>query len=105
MDFMQFVSKEMLIYVVVLVGLGKILKSTSMIKDWLIPWILLIVSLGLCLWSLGLTVNAVVQAVIIVAAAVYSNQLVKQTTEGIKGSQPEAPKELKPTGEVTEFRK
>lgn len=105
MDFMQFVSKEMLIYVVVLVGLGKILKSTSIVKDWLIPWILLGVSLGLCLWSLGLTVNAVVQAVLIVATAVYSNQLVKQTTEGIKGSQPESPKEISPSGQITEFRK
>jgi hypothetical protein len=33
------------------------------------------------------------------------NSMYKQTMEGFKDSQPEAPKEIKPNVEITEFRK
>jgi uncharacterized membrane protein YoaK (UPF0700 family) len=105
MDFISLISKETLIFVAVVYAIGMMLKGTNKIKNWLIPWILLIVSLGLCIALLGPTVNAIVQAVLIVAAAVYGNQLFKQTVEGIKGTQLDTPKEITPTGEVTEFRK
>lgn len=103
MDFMSLVSKEALILVAVIYAVGMMLKGTNKIKDWLIPWILLFISVGFCIGLFGFTVNAIIQAVLITAAAVYSNQLFKQTIEGIKGNTPVTPKEINPTN-VTEFR-
>lgn len=105
MDFMSFISKEVLILVAVIYALGMMLKGTKKIADWLIPWILLGLALGFSFGMLGITVNAVIQAVLVTAAAVYTNQLLKQTVEGVTNKEtPRAPQEIKPGGEV-EYRK
>ena len=103
MDFLSLVSKEALILVAVIYALGMMLKGVSKIPDWTIPWILLILSIGFSVALLGFNVQAIIQAVLIVAAAVYTNQLFKQTSEGIRNNTPEVPRKIDPTN-TTEFR-
>lgn len=86
MEFMEYVKAELLILIPVLYGLGLILKNTKKIKDEYIPLILTGISLILsCLYVMGtegitpLSIfTAIVQAVLVTAAAVYTNQLYKQ---------------------------
>ena len=89
MDFTQFVKAELLILIPVLYGLGAILKNTKKIKGEYIPVTLTGVSLILtCLYVLGTEgvtaisiFTAIVQGILVTAAAVYTNQLVKQATK------------------------
>lgn len=89
MDFMEYVKAELLILIPFLYGLGMILKNVKKIKDEYIPLILTGVSLILsCLYVLGtegLTpisiFTAIVQGVLVTAAAVYGNQIYKQATK------------------------
>lgn len=86
MDFNTYVLPELLVLIPVLYGLGAILKNTEKIKDNYIPLILTLVGIVLsCLYVLGTQgVNPVsiftslVQGVLVAAAAVYGNQLIKQ---------------------------
>ncbi|MCM0648619.1 phage holin family protein [Clostridium swellfunianum] len=105
MDIMQFINEKTLILIPVIFILGTILKGNSKVPDWTIPWILLIASIGLSIGVLGVTIQAIIQGILVVGAAVLGNQLFKQTMEGFKGSIPEVPKEIKPDGQITEFRK
>lgn len=89
MDYTEFIKPELLVLIPALYALGAILKHTEKVKDNLIPLILTVVSLALtCLYVLGTEgVNAqsiftsIVQGLICVAGAVYTNQLIKQTTK------------------------
>ena len=104
MDIMQFINEKTLILIPVIYIIGMVLKGNNKIPDWSIPWILLVVSIGFSIGLMGLNVMAIIQGILIVGAAVFGNQLYKQTLEGFKGSTPEAPKEINPTN-TTEFRK
>lgn len=84
MDFINYVNKENLVLVVAIYGLGMMLKNTKRIPDYLIPFILLVISTGFSIGLNGVNINAVIQAIIIVAVAVYSNQLLKQGVEAVK---------------------
>ncbi len=77
----EFLIEQVLILVPVLLFIGKLLKATPKIADWLIPWLLLLAGAGGGLAILGLTVNALVQGVLAAAMAVFGHQLYKQTTE------------------------
>lgn len=79
MDLIQFVPEQLLVLVVALYIIGMMLKSTVRVPDWLIPWILLVVSITGSVALLGGTANAVIQGVICTGVAVYTNQLIKQT--------------------------
>lgn len=89
MDFTTYVKPELAVLIPMLYGLGLILKHTEKIKDNFIPVILTGVSLVLCclyvLSTEGVNATsiftAVVQGVICVAGAVYTNQLYKQSTK------------------------
>lgn len=89
MEYMEYVKAELLILVPFLYGLGAIIKTTNFIKDKYIPLILTGVSLLLtCLYVFGTEgityisiFTAIVQAVLVTAAAVFSNQLIKQATK------------------------
>lgn len=72
--------------------------------SWLIPWVLLFVSIGFSIGILGISVQAIIKGILIVGAAVLGNQLLKQTTEAFKGSQLEAAKEIKLDEQVTEIK-
>lgn len=89
MDFTQFIKAELLILIPVLYGLGAILKHTEKINDKYIPLILTGAGLLLsCLYVLGTEginsvsiFTAIVQGILVTAAAVYSNQLYKQSKQ------------------------
>jgi hypothetical protein len=102
MDFIKFISEQTLVLVAVIYALGIMLKGVKKIPDWTIPWILLVISIAFSVAIMGFNVQAIIQAVLVVAAAVYSNQLFKQTIKGFKvNPQTEAPKEINPTRQTT----
>ncbi|WP_442882174.1 phage holin family protein [Clostridium sp.] len=80
-NIMDYIMEQALILIPVLYVLGIMLKQTSKIKDWTIPWILLIVGIAGAIALLGVNANAVIQGILATGAAVYANQLVKQTTQ------------------------
>jgi hypothetical protein len=89
MDFMELIKVELCVLVAALYGLGLMLKQTKKIKDKYIPLILGGAGIVLsCLYVFstegftGLsTFNGIVQGVICAAAAVYTNQLIKQSSK------------------------
>lgn len=81
MDFnniMEFVKKDVLFIVPALWIIGYFLKSTPTIKDWIIPYILLVVGVVFSCLTLGFNANGIVQGILVTGAAVLGNQLVKQ---------------------------
>ena len=83
-EFVSYIIEKALVLVPVLLIVGKILKSTPKCPDWGIPWILMILGIAMSAMMLGFTGDAVVQGVLVAGAAVYGNQLWKQTKEEIK---------------------
>lgn len=63
--------------------IGYILKQTPRVPDWTIIFIVTAVAIVFVLLMLGLSVESVVQGVLVGAVAVYGNQLVKQTKKGV----------------------
>ncbi|WP_206152100.1 phage holin family protein [Clostridium cochlearium] len=78
-NLMDYIMEQALILVPALYILGMMLKSTEKIKDWTIPWILLVVGILGSIALIGLNVNAVIQGILTAGAAVFGDQLVKQT--------------------------
>jgi hypothetical protein len=104
MDILKYISEQSLILIPVVYIIGVFLKTNKRIPDWIIPWVLLVINIGFSIGLLGFTVQAVIQGVLVVGLAVLGNQLFKQTIEGIKGEQPQTPKEIYPKGSYTEYR-
>lgn len=77
---MDYIIEQALILIPVLLVLGKMLKTIPSFPDWGIPWALLALGVGGALALIGLTVDAAIQGVLVTGAAVYGNQLYKQTT-------------------------
>ncbi|MCY6355367.1 phage holin family protein [Clostridium sp. ZS2-4] len=86
MKIMDFVVKQALILISALYVTGLMLKH-SKVKDWLIPWILLIGGMGRAVALMGLNANVIIQGSLVTGATVYTNQLLKQTTEKNKEQQ------------------
>jgi len=80
MDIMSFITEKALILIPVLYIIGMMLKNTSKIQDWSIPWILLIVGIGSSIGLLGFNMEAIIQGVLVTGTTVYTNQLFKQST-------------------------
>jgi uncharacterized membrane protein YoaK (UPF0700 family) len=59
-------------------AIGYMLKQTPNVPDWSIIFVVTAVAIVLTLLTLGLTVESVVQGILVGAVAVYSNQVVKQ---------------------------
>lgn len=78
-NLMDYVVEQALILVPVLYVIGAMLKQ-SKLKDWIIPWILLLISIIGAILIIGFNVNAVIQGILIAGVTVFGNQLVKQTT-------------------------
>lgn len=79
MDFITYLKPELLIIVAVLVFIGTVIKTASVIPDEFIPVILTISSITLvCAYYRAVTVDAVLQGFIATACAIYGNQTVKQ---------------------------
>jgi len=79
MDLQKFIIDQAFILVPVLYIIGKILKNTPKIKDWTIPYLLLIFGIAGAIGIMGFTVEALFQGVIVTGMTVFSNQLIKQT--------------------------
>lgn len=86
MEYTQYVKPELLILVPVLWLVGAAIKATPKIQNWLIPYILGIISIFLsalyvfsmeCICMLSVF-TAVTQGILVVGASVYGNQLIKQ---------------------------
>ena len=80
-NLMDYIIEQALVLIPVLYILGMMLKNTGKIKDWTIPWILLVCGIGSCIAIMGVNIQAVLQGVLVTGAAVFGNQLIKQSTE------------------------
>lgn len=64
--------------------IGYVLKKTPRVQDWTIIYIVSSVAILFSILKLGLSVESVVQDVLVGAVSVYGNQLVKQTKKGVE---------------------
>ncbi|MNI85846.1 hypothetical protein D3C73_1428740 [compost metagenome] len=78
MDFVSLITDNALILVPALYILGMIFKGTEKIQDKYIPLILLPIGIAGAIALIGFSVQGFVQGILVVGAAVYANQLVKQ---------------------------
>lgn len=80
-EFLEYIVDKALILIPVLLIFGAMLKATPKCPDWCIPWALLGIGIALSVLMLGLHVDAVIQGALVAGAAVYGNQLYKQTAK------------------------
>lgn len=80
-NLMNYIVEQAFILIPFLYVLGRMLKGTAKIKDWTIPWILLICGIGGAIALMGINVNAVIQGVLVTGLTVYANQLFKQSID------------------------
>ncbi|ERK31340.1 phage holin family protein [Clostridium intestinale] len=78
MDFVSLITDNALVLVPALYVLGMIFKGTERIQDKYIPLILLPIGIAGAIALIGFSVQGFVQGILVVGAAVYANQLVKQ---------------------------
>lgn len=78
MEFLQYITEKALILIPVLNVLGMLLKTLPKLPDKYIPLILLAFGVTGTLLLSGLSVDAVIQGILVTGAAVYGNQVVKQ---------------------------
>ena len=81
MDFAQYIAQNALILIPVLYVLGMLIKNTEKIDSKYIPIILLVGGIAGAIGIMGISVNSVVQGILVTGATVYTNQLIKQTTQ------------------------
>ena len=77
----EYVVQQALIIIPVLLVIGKIIKETPTVKDWLIPYMLLAFGVVFAIALIGFNADAIIQGVLVSGAAVFGNQLFKQATE------------------------
>ncbi|RLQ96130.1 phage holin family protein [Falsibacillus albus] len=80
-QFTNYIVNQALILIPVLWIIGKIVKKTPKIKDWVIPYILLITGVVLAGFIMGFSVQSFIQGVLVAGASVFGHQIVKQTIE------------------------
>lgn len=78
MDFVSLITDNALVLVPALYVLGMIFKGTEKIQDKYIPLILLPIGIVGAIALIGFSVQGFIQGILVVGAAVYTNQLVKQ---------------------------
>ena len=81
MDFAQYITQNALILIPVLYIIGMIVKNTEKVNDKYIPVVLLIAGIAGAVGIMGVNAQSVVQGVLVTGAAVYTNQLIKQSTK------------------------
>lgn len=77
----EYIVEQALIVIPVLLILGKIIKETPVFKDWLIPYVLLILGVVFSISLIGFNVEAVIQGILVSGAAVFGHELFKQAIE------------------------
>ena len=78
MEILNLITENALICIPVIYIIGMMLKGLEKVQDKFIPLILLPIGVALIMLSMGLCVDAFIQGVLVVGAAVYANQLFKQ---------------------------
>lgn len=78
MEFLNYIIENALILIPALVIIGQIIKNIEVIPDKYIPLILLVFGIGGAIAIIGVSVDAIIQGVLVTGAAVYGNQIVKQ---------------------------
>ncbi|HBT64562.1 MAG TPA: holin, partial [Ruminococcaceae bacterium] len=78
MELLNYITENALLLIPALVIVGMIIKQIEVIPNKFIPLLLLVVGVAGTLTLLGVTVDSIVQGVLVTGAAVYGNQIVKQ---------------------------
>ncbi len=81
MQLTEFLLEEGLVIIPVLNILGKLLKEAQFVKDKFIPLILLVAGVFAGIGVMGLSVQSVIQGVLLAGTAVFGNQIYKQLKE------------------------
>lgn len=81
MEFLEFIVDEMLIAIPVLYIIGYIIKNTPKMLDWVIPYVLVVIAVALAIGMNGLSVDSIIQGVLVAGATVLVNQGIKQVKE------------------------
>lgn len=74
----EYIVQQALIVIPVLLILGKIIKETPSVKDWLIPYILLGLGIVASVALMGFNADAIIQGILVSGAAVFGHQLFVQ---------------------------
>ena len=77
-DFMQYIAAEFLYLIPVLWIIGAIIRNIPGVKNWIIPFVLLIFGILFCVLLAGVTAAAIIQGILVAGAAVLGDQVVKQ---------------------------
>lgn len=77
----EYLVQEALIVIPVLLILGKMIKETPKVKDWLIPYVLLGLGIVFTVGLMGISVDSILQGVLVSGAAVFGHELYKQAKE------------------------
>ncbi len=85
MEFINFVVEKAFILIPVLIIIGAILKATPNIPNWSIPYILLGCGILGAVGIIGVSVEAVLQGVLVTGVAVFGYEAFKSFTEAFKG--------------------
>lgn len=76
------ISTQLIGLVAALAVIGKLLKETPKLPNWLIPWFLLTLSvIGSCLVLGTFNINSVIEGVVAYSLANAGHQLTKQSLE------------------------
>lgn len=78
MDMLSYVVDNCLILLPVLYVIGMAVKGVPNIKDWLIPYILMVFGVAFAVFLNGFNVDSIIQGILVAGATVYTNQLIKQ---------------------------
>lgn len=74
----EYLIEDALGIIPALMILGKIIKDTPKVQDWLIPYILLVLGIIFAVGLMGLSFDSIIQGILVSGAAVFGNQLYKQ---------------------------
>lgn len=87
MDYIAYIKPELLVLVIALYALGMVIKASEKVKDKYIPGVITFAGIVLCSLYIGAMegftllgiYSGIVQGILVAAAAVYTNQLIKQS--------------------------
>lgn len=77
----KFLFEDQLVLIPMLLILGSIIKMTPNVRDWLIPYILLVNGVVISMIMLGPSAESFIQGVLVAGAAVFGNELFQQAKE------------------------
>ncbi|RDI45886.1 phage holin family protein [Falsibacillus pallidus] len=83
MNVFHYIMDEALILIPVLMVIGKIIKNTPKIKNWVIPYILLVLGVVFAGLIMGFSMDSFFQGVLVAGTSVFGHQIVKQTIEKV----------------------